>query len=158
MSRPARRTLGATAPRASGGAGSRRRTRDRHVFSTQLRCLTPVDTSDFVALVKDRHPEIADEIDALDPEPNSTLASGALARFTQKAIDAGDRATVERCFETALVAWDEGADRVQNSVGLSCLRLLNFSDGRAERSWAWSLLHPRLRDVAASVGMQPPGK
>lgn len=115
-----------------------------------------MDATGFVARTRVRHPDIADEIDALDPDPNSTLTAGALARLTRRAVDSGDRATVITCFATALEAWNEGDDQVRNSIGLSYLRLLNFDDGRVDRAWAWPLLHPRLQDAARSAGTHPP--
>jgi hypothetical protein len=115
-----------------------------------------MDALAFVAHVGARHPDIADEVGALDAAPNATLAAGALARLTRRAIDAGERPTVSACFDTVLVAWDEGDNSVQNSIGLSYLRNLNFKDGRVRREWAWQLLHPRLQDAAQSAGVQPP--
>jgi hypothetical protein len=114
-----------------------------------------VDAAAFVALVRSRHPALAGEID--DPAPNPTLAAGALARLTQRAIDGGDRPAVRACLATALTAWDEGDDRVQNAVGLSYVRRLDLTDGRHARAWAWSEVPSRLRAVAASVGLTPPG-
>ena len=114
-----------------------------------------VDAREFVAFVKSRHPELVEEIDLLDDQPNTTLSAGALARRTREAIDDGDRDVVRGCFQTALRAWNDGDDRVQNSIGLSFLAKLNFQDGRQQRAWAWTLLDPRLRDVATSVGNTP---
>ena len=114
-----------------------------------------MDAADFTALVRSRHPALAAEVDEADPNP--TLAAGALARLTQRAIDDGDGAAVRACLATALAAWDEGDDRVQNAVGLSYVRRLNLTDGRHTRAWAWAELPPRLRLVAASVGLTPPG-
>ena len=111
-----------------------------------------MDGTEFVALVRAEHPDLVEEIELLDPEPNPTLAAGALARRARAAIDQEDRTTVERCFGTAMTAWDEGSDRVRNAVGLSFLAKLNFADGRHQRSWALALLHPRLREEAISAG------
>lgn len=113
-----------------------------------------MDVTEFVDLIRSRHPEIALEIDLLDCEPNATLACGALRRLLQRAIDEGDRDTTKSCFATALLGWDAGNDRVQNSIGLSLIGKLNFRDQRCERSWAWELLHPRIRAVFEST--QPP--
>ena len=114
-----------------------------------------VDAAAFVAFIKCRHPELVEEINLLDDQPNATLSAGVLARRTREAIDAGDRDAVRGYFETALRAWDDGDDRVQNSIGLSFLAKLNFRDGRRQRAWAWALLHPRLADAATSVGNSP---
>lgn len=114
-----------------------------------------MDAAAFVALVRSRHPALAGDGDG--PDPNPTLAAGALARLTQRAIDDGDRAAVQACLATALAAWDEGDDRVQNAVGLSYIRRLNLTDGRHARAWAWAEVPARLRAVAASVGVTPPG-
>ncbi|HEX7135727.1 MAG TPA: hypothetical protein VF228_24325 [Iamia sp.] len=101
-----------------------------------------MDATAFVAWVASRH-------DDIDPDwvadANPTLVAGDLARSLRASIDAGDRGAVARGFETLRTAWLDGDDRVENTIVISCLSRVNFTDGKVPRAWARDLLPPVLR-------------
>lgn len=74
-----------------------------------------------------------------------------LARHTQAAIDAGDRAEVRRCFRFAESAAMNGDAAVSNAIGVSYLEHLILTDGKVARRWALAELPPRLAEDLRSL-------
>lgn len=76
---------------------------------------------------------------------------GSFARYTQEAIDRGDRNVVKTCFDLANQFFREGTPELENAVGVSFLEQLNFDDGKRRRAWARDLLPPQLRKVLQEI-------
>jgi hypothetical protein len=64
-------------------------------------------------------PELASQLNNSDGEGLLHSQVAEFADFAQKAIDAGDRTTVERSFRLADLAASQGDDAVQNAIGVS---------------------------------------
>ena len=112
-----------------------------------------MDRQTFLAMLAAELPELASQLDNSDWQGLLHPQVAEFADFAQKAIDAGDRATVDRCFHLADLAASHGDDAVQNAIGVSFVEHLNLRDGKVRRAWAVPLLSDRLRRVAISLGV-----
>ena len=99
-------------------------------------------------------PEVAAEITKSELDGLHYLHFGALARFCQTAIDGGERALVQRCFDFADEAYRHGDMQVRNAVGVAFVEHLNLLDGKVPRQWAHEALSPALREAARSLGLE----
>ena len=111
-----------------------------------------MDRQSFLSMLAVEFPELAPQLDNSDWQGLLHPQVAEFADFAQKSIDAGDRATVDRCFRLADLAASQGDDAVQNAIGVSFVEHLNLRDGRVRRGWAVPLLPEMLRRVAISVG------
>lgn len=109
-----------------------------------------VDHGRFVALLKERFPEIASQIDATS-EGLLHLEMAALSRATQRAIDAQDRETVKRHFGFVDEVFRDAAPDVINAVNVSFLENLRFEGRKAGPTNARELLPPRLRQALKAL-------
>ena len=82
----------------------------------------------------------------------TTLEIACFARYTQLQIDKGNRAELNRCFETARKLLLYGDADVRNAVAVSYLEGLHFVDGRSKRSWALPLMPEPLAEVLSKLG------
>ncbi len=114
-----------------------------------------MDGCEFVAELSREFPDIAEELDDETCQDLLYVQTGVFARYTQTAIDHGDRGLTARCFLAADRAAAGGDDAVRNAIGVSFLEHLNFQDGKVRREWAFDLLSERLKADAAGLGVAP---
>ena len=103
----------------------------------------PIDGERFIALLAERFPAVADELDDYElTRPH--LAMGALATVVQAAISAEDAAAVAEHFDFIGDVYRNADAAVKNAVHVSYLERLSF-DGRHGRAiGARGLLSPQL--------------
>jgi arginine deiminase len=102
-----------------------------------------IDHDAFVSALREQFPEIAHPLrDSLIDSPDS-MAMSDFCRFTQDAIDRGDRELVKRCFRFADMLSDEGDWDVQNAVGVAYIEHLDFSGPK--REYARDLMSSPMR-------------
>ena len=116
---------------------------------------SPVHHAELLDQLRQAFPDVADELDEESSQGLPYVQLGTFARYVQRAIDAGTRAEVERCFAVIDRGNREGDDDVQNAIGVAFLEHLNFQDGKVRREWAFDLLPASLRTAAKSLGIGP---
>jgi hypothetical protein len=109
-----------------------------------------VDHGRFVALLRERFPEVAAQIDATS-EGLLHMEMAALSRATQRAIDAQDREAVKRHFSFVDEVFRDGTTDVINAVNVSFLENLRFDGRKAGPTNARDLLPPRLRQALVAL-------
>ncbi|MES2809964.1 MAG: hypothetical protein V4619_15140 [Bacteroidota bacterium] len=96
----------------------------------------------FVALITDTFPSLADEILDEDYKGLITLQVGCFTRFTQDAIDENDVKLVTKCFDFVDNIFERVNDRVENSLVITYLGKLKIAKG----STIERLLSKKLKD------------
>jgi hypothetical protein len=99
--------------------------------------------SEFLAELKAAFPSIAEDLNA--EHGLLHLETAVFRRFTQHAIDNGDRDVVVKCFSIAEKYYAMGNGKLQNALGVSYVEDLVFLDQRTPRQWAWVLLPTSLK-------------
>jgi hypothetical protein len=105
-----------------------------------------IDHSRFIALLKERFPEVAACIDDCS-EGLLHLEMATLARATQDAIDRQDTETLRKHFVFVDELFREAAPDVENAVNVSYLENLRFEGRKADAINARELLPTRLRQA-----------
>ena len=104
--------------------------------------MPPIDDAGFIRELCERFPAIQDEIDPDLDDVLLCVEMGTFRRFTEEAINAGDRDLVIRCYQFADRLLAVGDDAVRNAVAVAYLEHLEFPAGT---EWAKDLLTTRLR-------------
>jgi hypothetical protein len=110
----------------------------------------PIDRDRFIALLTERFPEVAAEIDDCS-QGLLHLEMATLARATQAAIDNQDRDTVRRHFHFIDEVFQDAAPDVENAVNVSYLEGLRFEGRKAGPTRARELLTPPLRQALVDL-------
>lgn len=105
-----------------------------------------IDREHFVALLTERFPEVAAQIDE-SSQGLLHLEMATLARATQAAIDSQDKETVKRHFRFIDEVFRDAASDVENAVHVSYLENLRFEGRKAGPTKARALLPPRLQQA-----------
>ncbi|WP_165247295.1 DUF7674 family protein [Paludisphaera soli] len=109
-----------------------------------------IDRERFVALLNERLPEVASQIDDAS-EGLLHLEMGVLGRATQAAIDSQHRETVKQHFRFVDEVLRDAASDVENAVYVSYLEHLRFEGRKAGPTKARSLLPPRLHQALIAL-------
>lgn len=104
----------------------------------------PIDRERFVAMLTERYPAIADDIDDC-ARGLLHLEMGALARATQAAISDEDKAAVRAYFAFVSEVFRLATPEVKNAVFVSFLECLSFDGRRGKRIGAREMLSPQLQ-------------
>ncbi len=102
-----------------------------------------IDHDDFITALTEKFPEVAAEIDPDIEGGLLHLEMAEFCRFTQAAIDRGDRELVIRCFQFADRVFANADDAVVNAVYVSYLENLELEG--EDRRYAKDLLTSALR-------------
>ena len=109
-----------------------------------------IDHSRFIALLTERFPEVAANIDDCS-QGLLHLEMATLARATQAAIDGQDKPTVLRHFKFIDEVFRDAAPDVENAVNVSYLENLRFEGRNAGPARARELLTPKLRQALSEL-------
>jgi hypothetical protein len=109
-----------------------------------------IDHPRFVALLTERFPKIAADIDDCS-KGLLHLEMATLARATQAAIDGQDRTTVRAHFQFIDEVLRNAAPDVENAVNVSYLENLRFEGRKAAPTKARELLTPRLQQALGEL-------
>ncbi|MDR3623212.1 MAG: hypothetical protein P4L85_27915 [Paludisphaera borealis] len=105
-----------------------------------------IDRERFVALLNERFPEVAAQIDDIS-EGLLHLEMATFSRATQAAIDSQDEEAVKRHFRFIDEVFRDAAPDVENAVNVSYLEHLRFEGRKAGPTKARGLLPPRLHQA-----------
>jgi hypothetical protein len=100
-----------------------------------------------ICLIEERFPTLVDELHDEVIEGLLHLQMGEFARFTQTAIDIGDKEAWEKIANVFLELWSNCDDSVTNALNVSFLEHLNFEDGKWQRQWAFKLMPKVMRNA-----------
>jgi hypothetical protein len=104
----------------------------------------PIDGVRFIAKLAERYPAVADDIDEC-ARGLLHLEMGALARATQAAISAEDKATVHGHFAFIGEVFRLATPEVKNAVFVSYLERLGFDGRHGKRIGAREMLSTELQ-------------
>ncbi|MEQ8788048.1 MAG: hypothetical protein RIC55_17200 [Pirellulaceae bacterium] len=104
----------------------------------------PIDRERFVAMLTERYPSVAADIDDC-ARGLLHLEMGALARATQVAISAEDKAAVRGYFAFIAEVFRLATPEVKNAVFVSYLECLGFEGRHGKRIGAREMLSPQLQ-------------
>jgi hypothetical protein len=104
-----------------------------------------VDRDQFVAMLTERFPAVADDIDECARE-SLYMEMASLARATQRAISDEDKAAVKEYFAFVGEVFRRAGPEVKNAVFVSYLEALSFDGRRAKSIRARELLSPQLQE------------
>ncbi len=85
-------------------------------------------TAEFIEVLVTKFPDIKEEVLNEDYHDLISLQVGCFTRFTQKAINAGDRNTALKCFHFADNCIDTVEYGVENSLAISWAAKLKFDN------------------------------
>jgi hypothetical protein len=103
-----------------------------------------VDREQFIAMLAERYPAVAADIDEC-ARGLVHLEMGTLARATQSAISAEDRAAVRGYFAFIDEVFLRATPEVKNAVFVSYLEHLGFDGRHGKRIGAREMLSPQLQ-------------
>jgi hypothetical protein len=104
----------------------------------------PIDRERFISLLTERYPEVAADVDDC-ARGLLYLEMGALARATQAAISAENRAAVRGYFAFIDEVFRLATPEVKNAVFVSFLEYLSFGGRHGKRIGAREMLSPQLQ-------------
>ncbi len=104
----------------------------------------PIDRERFIALLGERYPAIAADIDEC-ARGLLHLEMGTLARATQAAISAEDKSAVRGYFAFIGEVFRLATPEVKNAVYVSFLECLSFDGRHGKRIGAREMLSPQLQ-------------
>lgn len=109
-----------------------------------------IDHSQFVAMLRERFPRVADDIDDCSAGLlHCEMAT--LGRATLDAIREGDVTTVKNHFAFVDELYRDGDAAVENAVNVSYLEHIDFAGRKAKAVNARELLTPRLRQAVKEL-------
>jgi replicative DNA helicase len=109
-----------------------------------------VDRDEFINMLIDRFPEIAEDIDE-SSQGLLHLEMQALARAAQAAISAENIDSVSKHFEFIDEVFRRGDQEVKNAVCVSYLELIRFDGRRAKRIKARNMLSQALKTASIEL-------
>jgi hypothetical protein len=104
-----------------------------------------ISHSQFIELLLAEFPELTSEVQYETWAGLLHLETACFARRTQKAIDNREVEYLRRCFDFATRIFQDADEEVKNAMNVSYLENLNFTDGKADRSWAFDKMSPPLK-------------
>jgi hypothetical protein len=110
-----------------------------------------VDHALFIEALRREFPVLVPHLEDETTRGLLHVEMGCFARFTQQAIDDGDREAVAQSFQLAHHLFHDGDEAVKNAVAVSYLEYLNFADGRQNRAWARELLSALLASELRAI-------
>jgi len=108
-----------------------------------------LDWSDFLKELKETFPQLRDELNQQDGL--LILEITVFTNFVQSLINAGEKDLLLKAFHLVDKYLREGNREVVNDLGVSFLEHLNFTDGKAPRSWAMAYMPSNLRSEYDSL-------
>jgi hypothetical protein len=112
--------------------------------------ISTIDHPRFIALLTQQFPDVVASIDVCS-QGLLHCEMGTFARATQEAIDAGDKATIQRHFAFIEEVFGIAAPDVKNAVYVSYLENLRFDGRKAGPANATQYLSPRLKQAFAEL-------
>jgi hypothetical protein len=94
-------------------------------------------------LIEKEFPEISEEL--REDEGLLHLQIGEFSHLAQSFIDGAKTNEFKRVCELFVKLFPSASSELENALNVSFLEHLNFTDGKKERSWAYTAMPPLMR-------------